>query len=140
MEDYCRSARVECIWKENGNLQTRQVRPAVRQHSKTGEWVWFNHIAFWHVSSLDPEVRKMFLSEFSLDDLAYNTYYGDGSSIDDEVVEEIREAYRQETVAFPWQDGDVLMMDNMLVAHGRHPFTGPRKILVAMGEAGTDSK
>ena len=139
MEDYCRRARVECIWKGNGDLETRQVRPAVRQHPKTGEWVWFNHVAFWHISSLDPEVRKIFLSEFNLNDLPYNTYYGDGSPIDDEVVDEIREAYRQETVAFPWQEGDVLMMDNMLVAHGRNTFSGTRKILVAMGEPGTDS-
>jgi alpha-ketoglutarate-dependent taurine dioxygenase len=82
----------------------------------------------------------MFLSEFSLNDLPYNTYYGDGSPIEDEVVDEIREAYRQETVAFPWQAGDVLMMDNMLVAHGRNPFSGTRKILVAMGEPSSDSK
>jgi alpha-ketoglutarate-dependent taurine dioxygenase len=66
--------------------------------------------------------------------LPYNTYYGDGQPIEDSVVEELREAYRQETVAFPWQPGDILMMDNMLVAHGRNPFTGPRKILVGMGE------
>lgn len=134
MEDYCRRARVECIWKKNGDLETRQVRPAVRRHPQTGEWVWFNHVAFWHNSSLDPEVRKMFLTEFSLDDLPYNTYYGNGEPISDEVAEEIREAYRQETVAFPWLEGDLLMMDNMLVAHGRNPFSGSRKILVAMGE------
>src|SRR5205085_9109434 len=77
MEDYCRGARVECIWKENGDLETRQARPAVRQHPKTGEWVWFNHVAFWHVSSLDADIRKMFFSEFSRDGLPYNTYYGD---------------------------------------------------------------
>jgi hypothetical protein len=26
------------------------------------------------------------------------------------------------------------MFDNMLAAHGRNPFTGARKIVVAMGE------
>jgi hypothetical protein len=26
------------------------------------------------------------------------------------------------------------MLDNMLVAHSRNPFVGPRKIVVAMGE------
>jgi hypothetical protein len=26
------------------------------------------------------------------------------------------------------------MLDNMLVAHARNPYEGPRKILVAMGE------
>ncbi len=134
MEDYCRRSRIECHWKPDGNLRTRQVRPAVRQHPRTGEWVWFNHVAFWHVSSLDPRVREMFLAEFGVDELPYNTYYGDGEPIEDSVVEELRNAYRRETVAFPWQEGDALMLDNMLVAHGRNPFMGRRKILTAMGE------
>jgi alpha-ketoglutarate-dependent taurine dioxygenase len=68
-------------------------------------------------------------------DLPYNTYYGDGSQIEDAVVEEIREAYRQETVYFPWQVGDLLLLDNMLIAHGRNSYTGARRILAAMGEA-----
>ena len=40
----------------------------------------------------------------------------------------------EQAVAFPWERGDILMLDNMLVAHGRKPFTGPRKILVGMAE------
>jgi len=137
LEAYCRGARVECVWKDGDRLQTRQVRPAIATHPTTGDAVWFNHVAFWHVSSLEPQVREAMLALFGEDDLAYNTLYGDGTPIDDGVVAEIREAYRQETVAFPWQHGDVLMLDNMLVAHGRSPFAGPRKILVAMGEGFT---
>jgi hypothetical protein len=49
-------------------------------------------------------------------------------------VEQIYEAYRQEQVAFDWQTGDILMLDNMLCAHGREPFVAPREIAVAMAE------
>ena len=49
-----------------------------------------------------------------------------------EVLDEIRGIYGQVTVAFPWQKGDLLLVDNLLVAHGRNPFSGPRRILVAM--------
>jgi alpha-ketoglutarate-dependent taurine dioxygenase len=110
------------------------VRPAITQHPTTGEKVWFNHVAFWHVSSLPAEVREALLSVFSEDELPYNTYYGDGSPIEDSIVQEIREAYAEETIAFPWQKGDLLMLDNMLVAHGRNPFSGERKVIVAMAE------
>jgi len=134
LEEYCRSARVTCEWKGGDRLRTRQVRPAVRRHPRTGEMVWFNHVAFWHVSSLEPKVREMFLSEFSPEDLPFNTYYGDGTPIEDDVVAELRQAYDDETVAYPWQTGDLLMLDNMLVAHGRQPYIGARKILTAMGE------
>jgi hypothetical protein len=37
-------------------------------------------------------------------------------------------------VSFPWQRGDILMLDNILAAHGRAPYEGPRKILVGMTE------
>ena len=69
---------------------------------------------------------------FREEDLPYNTYYGDGTPIEDSVVAEIREAYRQERLEFPWRAGDILMLDNMLVAHGRNPYSPPRRVLVAM--------
>ena len=134
VEAYCRRSRIECEWKEGGSLRTRQVRPAVAQHPRTGESVWFNHVAFWHVSSLETNVREAMRAIFTEDELPYNTYYGDGTSIEDSVVEEIRAAYREETVEFGWQQGDVLLLDNMLVAHGRNPYRGERRILAAMGD------
>jgi alpha-ketoglutarate-dependent taurine dioxygenase len=134
LEAYCRSARIVWRWKPDDGLQTRQRRPAVAKHPVTGEEVWFNHVAFWHISSLEPELREAMVALFGEENLSYNTYYGDGTPIEDSVVAEIREAYREETRTFAWQPGDILMLDNMLVAHGRNPFVGPRKILVAMGE------
>jgi hypothetical protein len=74
------------------------------------------------------------LAGFSMEDLPNNTYYGDGSPIEPEVMETLREIYRAETIAFPWQKGDVLMLDNMLAAHGRAPFKGARKIVVGMAD------
>ena len=133
VEDYCRTAAVDFEWKDGNRLRTRHVRSPIAVHPITREPVWFNHIAFWHVSSLERDLGQMMRAEFQPEDLPYNTYYGDGSEIEPCVIEELREAYRQETVAFPWQRGDVLMLDNMLTAHGRNPYRGPRKILTAMG-------
>jgi amino acid adenylation domain-containing protein len=134
VEAYCRRSRIECEWKDGGGLRTRQVRPAVARHPRTGESVWFNHVAFWHVSSLEESVREAMLAIFPEDELPYNTYYGDGTVIEDSVVEEIRAAYREETVEFAWERGDVMLLDNMLVAHGRSPYRGERRILAAMGD------
>ena len=76
---------------------------------------------------------------FREEDLPRNVYYGDGSRLEDGVVAEISEVYKQLAVRFQWQPGDVVMLDNMLVAHARDPFEGARKILVAMAEI-TSSK
>lgn len=135
VEDYCRRARISFEWRDQNRLRTSQVRPAVIRHPTTKELSWFNHVAFYHISSLGRELRESLLSQFAESELPFNTYYGDGLPIEESVVEEIREAYREETVEFPWQEGDVLLLDNMLVGHGRKPFSGPRKILVAMGDS-----
>ncbi len=133
VEDYCRKSDIEFEWTGDG-LRTRQVRPAVATHPRTGEWVWFNHATFFHVSTLEPRVRDALLEIFGEEDLPNNTYYGDGSPIEPSVLDELRAAYQEEMVSFRWQQGDVLLLDNMLTAHARQPFAGPRKILTAMSE------
>ncbi len=135
VENYCRSAGIEFEWKDDGkHLRTRQVCQAVATHPKTGEIVWFNQAHLFHVSSLNSEVRQTLLSTVKEEDLPRNAYYGDGSPIEDSVLDEIREIYQQEAVIFPWLEGDVLMLDNMLTAHGRKPFIGSRKVVVGMAE------
>jgi alpha-ketoglutarate-dependent taurine dioxygenase len=37
-------------------------------------------------------------------------------------------------VLFPWQSGDVILLDNMLMAHGRTPFAGSRKVVAGMAQ------
>jgi alpha-ketoglutarate-dependent taurine dioxygenase len=133
IENYFRQSGISWEWKSDDRLRTSQVRHAVTHHPRTGEAVWFNHAVFWHSSSLPTDTREQLLRDFGEDGLPYNTYYGDGTAIDASVIEEIQRVYDNETVAFPWRTGDLLMMDNMLAAHGRRPFEGPRKILVSMG-------
>ncbi len=135
VEAFCLRAGIEFEWRGGDRLRTRQVCQAVARHPRTGEMVWFNQAHLFHVSSLTPEMRDLFLAEFKEEELARNVYYGDGSSIEPSALEAIRQAYRQETVTFPWQSGDILMLDNMLAAHGRTPFAGSRKVIVAMAES-----
>ncbi|HLO87425.1 MAG TPA: TauD/TfdA family dioxygenase [Nostocaceae cyanobacterium] len=134
VEEFCRENSIEFEWKQGNRLRTRSRRQAVATHPKTGETVWFNHAAFFHVSTLDAKIRTALLAEFSAEDLPHNTYYGDGSPIEPETLDTIRAVYQQETVIFPWQSGDILMLDNMLTAHGRMPFIGSRKVVVGMSE------
>jgi alpha-ketoglutarate-dependent taurine dioxygenase len=134
VENYCRTALMDFTWKKGDGLRTRQVFDPIVSHPRTGEAVWFEHTAFFHVSSLEPGLREAFLEEFAEEDLPFNTYYGDGSQIEASALEQIRETYRQTAVRFAWQEQDVLLIDNVLTSHGREPFVGPRKIVVAMTE------
>ena len=134
VEEYCRRNLIEFEWKEGNRLRTRQYRPAVARHPRTGEMVWFNHATFFHVTTLEASIRDSLLASFNEEDLPNNTYYGDGSPIEPSVLDELRQAYVEELVSFRWQEGDVLLLDNMLTAHSRNAFVGPRQILFAMSE------
>jgi alpha-ketoglutarate-dependent taurine dioxygenase len=134
VEQYCQHHGIDWEWKSGDRLRTRQIGQAVAQHPQTREWVWFNHAVFFHVSTLEPILQAAILQEFAEADYPHHTYYGDGSPIESSVLEALRAIYQQETVTFPWQSGDVLLLDNMLTAHGRRPFTGLRRVVVGMAE------
>jgi amino acid adenylation domain-containing protein len=134
VEAYCHQARIKFEWLENNGLKTCKICPAVAKHPKTGNLVFFNQLQLHHVSCLDPGVRQSLLSVFGEDKLPRNVYYGDGTPIEDSVMEEIGAVYRESEISFSWQQGDILMLDNMLTAHGRNAYVGSRKIVVAMGE------
>ena len=104
------------------------------RHPRTGEWVWFNQAHLFHVSNLPEEVRESLLEIVDEEDLPRNVYYGDGSPIEESLLDDIRGVLAEATVSFPWHSGDVLMLDNMLAAHARTPFSGPRKVIVAMAQ------
>jgi hypothetical protein len=111
----------------HGVTRTRADAPAWKEESNYG-----NDRAFER--SDVPEDRDILLSSFSEDELPNNTYYGDGTPIEPAVLDELRGQYTSASVKFRWEHGDVLLVDNMLTAHGRSPYRGPRQILVVMAE------
>jgi alpha-ketoglutarate-dependent taurine dioxygenase len=135
VEEICRRMGIELEWKDGGNrLRTRQVCQAVLEHPRTGDLLWFNQAHLFHASSLPVEMRDTLLATFQEEGLPRNAYYGDGSRIGDEALAEIRRAYAEESVVFPWREGDLLMLDNLRVAHGRRPYAGRRRVVVGMAE------
>jgi len=134
VDAYCGANGITTEWGSGDRLRIRYVRHGVGRHPMTRESVWFNHCALFHSSVLDPEIRAALREEFGEEDLPFNAFFGDGSPIPAAALEEIYRAYRKEMVATPWQQGDVLMLDNMLAAHGREPYSGERRIVVGMAD------
>lgn len=134
VEYFCRAAGIESQWLAEDGLRTRQVCQGVARHPETGEMVWFNQAHLFHVSNLDAATRTLLTDNVASDDLPRSALYGDGSPIDDADLDAVRRVLDQEAVRFPWQRGDVLLLDNMLAAHGREAFSGARRVVVGMNQ------
>jgi alpha-ketoglutarate-dependent taurine dioxygenase len=134
VEAYCRTHGIETAWQPDGTLHTRQRRPAVVRHPVSGRRCWVNQVAFLSEWTLEPEVREFLLDVYGADGLPFTTRYGDGEPLGADVVAEVNAAYDAVTVREPWQDGDLLLVDNIRTAHAREPFTGPREVVVALAD------
>jgi alpha-ketoglutarate-dependent taurine dioxygenase len=132
VENYCSKAGIQVQWNGETHLRTSQVCQAVTEHPVTGERVWFNQAHLFHVSSLEADVRKS-LQSAAAGNEPRNAFFGDGTEIDEAALSHIRAVYENEMLTFSWQRGDVLILDNVLAAHGRKPYRGSRQIVVGMG-------
>jgi len=132
--EFCRAEGIEYEWLDAQTLRTVQVAQGTAHHPATGERLYFNQAHLFHVSSLGPAAARSLIHLFGRDRLPRHACYGDGQEIAECDLGRVREAFRRHAVSFPWQQGDVLLVDNMQVAHGREPYRGERKVLVALLE------
>lgn len=130
-EAHCRAHDVEFKWTDYG-LWTRIVRGGVIEHPVTGARAWFNQADQLHALLPSARVDTTAARELDPDRWPCHATYGDGTEITQEELREIRRVFAEVEVLFPWARSDVLMLDNLITAHGRKPFTGERRILVAM--------
>jgi alpha-ketoglutarate-dependent taurine dioxygenase len=108
-------------WLEDGCLRAMTPRLQAVREVSPGRKTFFNQLiaAFkgWKDSRNDPS-KAITL--------------GDGTPLDRDAV--MLAADLAETLTFdvPWQAGDVALVDNFVVMHGRRTFTGKRKILASL--------
>jgi alpha-ketoglutarate-dependent taurine dioxygenase len=134
VESSCQRRGWRCEWSARETLTVLQPSQAVARNPVTGEWSFFNQIMLHHPHYLSSEERETLEEILGPQGLPRSVSYGDGSPIQTSVLNMIHELYQAESRSFRWREGDVLMLDNMSVAHGRAAFSGPRKIIVGLGD------
>lgn len=134
VEAYCKKKNIEYSWKEDGSLQTQYTAQSVTTHPASGKKLWFNQAHLFNLYSLPDAVQDYMRESLGADNAPRNSYIGDGSEISESDYKIIMSTYDKAKVTFSWKQGDVLWLDNMRFTHGRTPFEGDRKVLVAMSD------
>jgi alpha-ketoglutarate-dependent taurine dioxygenase len=134
VERICANQDMEFQWTGRG-LKTTLHNPGVLTHPITREVCWFNQAVLWHAGFVGAKAQESRLAGTSPGKEAFGCHarYGDGSEIPMSDLRSVHSACEKSEILFSWQAGDLLILDNILAMHGRKPFTGERRVLVAMG-------
>lgn len=120
-------------WRNDGVLSFKEIVQPIKKHPFTEDLCFFSQADQWHPSHLSAEDYQDLLDLVGLENFYHHCTYADGSAIPEAFLADIRQKKEKLLQTFTWQKGDFLMVDNTAVMHGRMPFIGPRKIIVAMG-------
>lgn len=136
---YCEQHEIAYEWLKGDVLRTIQVCQGTALHPVSRQRTFFNQAHLFHNSSVGVDGAKALIEIFGTDRLPRQTFYGDGEEFALEDLTRIRTAFSGASLTFPWQAGDVLLLDNMQFAHGRRPFKGTRKVIAALMESCTEA-
>jgi alpha-ketoglutarate-dependent taurine dioxygenase len=153
IKEKCEAEGQEYEFRKDGSLKLVNSGPAFRAHPQSGKDIWFNHAQVFHPEGPVREAEliakrqgtfrqrafAMMLrnlhrvtSLFLKDELrGTQVTYADGSVIPPSYIRKLQDLIWKHMLFFPWQQGDVLVIDNYRVSHGRMPFYGEREIMVA---------
>jgi alpha-ketoglutarate-dependent taurine dioxygenase len=134
VHEYCLANGIAFALRPGGGFRTTQRRSAVVHHPLTGRRCWFNEAGFLSEWTLQPEVRRYLIQAYGADSLPFTTTFGDGEPISETIVNLINATYDRCLVREPWQSGDLLLVDNIGMAHDRAAFRGARRVLAAMAD------
>jgi alpha-ketoglutarate-dependent taurine dioxygenase len=135
VERSCAESGGTVQWDREEGAKINNVLPAVRRHPETGEMLWFSQVSTFLSSPQSTGLVRWLLYQMAYPNPLRRPFHarlGDGRPITFHQLNLINRAVESATVRFRWRRGDLLLVDNHLVTHGRMPFQGERRILVAI--------
>lgn len=149
VEAICAEQGIEATWLADGSVRLRNSRPAVLEHPETGAKIWFNqahifHHSFWsHILRARRPVAAIVMRAYvawhrllrHVGRYPFDAAFGDGQEIPTRTMEVVRNVLDRHTRRFDWQRGDLVILDNLRIAHARDPFAGERSIMAALGNS-----
>lgn len=139
------------------DLRLSNTQPAILAHPQSKIPVWSSHAAVFNIWGPFIEMTQVLRYRwdwrtaifglivwiltitmkfiYSAEQQAMNSFYGDGVELSYSDIKAISDATWKNYAVYKWQKGDIVAVDNNLVAHGRLPFRGSRKrvVLTAFG-------
>lgn len=150
------SSGLTAEWGPDDSLRLSNAAGVLRVHEETGDVAFSSHIPVFSPHMMYQEfdyiyqrtgelyylVMYMLMWLVSLGYSLFqsrfhhgmNTLYADGAPISAAEFQAVRDVIWKNLVFPAWHMGDVLFIDNQSVSHGRQPYHGKRRVLVAWSQ------
>ena len=131
-------------WLDGDTLQLWQdLLPAIRRHAMTGESLWCNQAHFFAPACMMAwaqeegriaDYEAIARARASNPEMLDGIFFGNGAPVPDDDALHVYRVLREIERPIPLRRGDLLLLDNLILAHGRTAFVGDRSILVALAD------
>jgi len=127
-------------WLDDDELEVHQYVPGIWRHPATNNPVWFNSLNGMYATAKDHGATEP--PHIGDDGLTYSIQtFADGSEIPKEWMENLYSITTELEVPLKPQPGDLILVDNYQVSHGRYPWTeGDRTVLVSMWDTANEKE
>jgi len=132
-EKEARAMGLGAEWLDDGSLSVTYLGPGLFEHPRSGERLWFNQLQTFNLGPHNTEKYDLYERQYGATGrFPFAATLGDGTPITSQQACALAETADRCAVAFPWSSGDLLLIDNYRVAHGRNTFSGLRDVQVAL--------
>jgi len=131
VEAHCAAMAMEAIWNEDGSLTLISEAEPFAHHPATGELCYRSQM---HTNrSFEADDRRAITEALRASQKMRSRHTMlNGEEMPQQDADMVARIFSEITVAWPWHSGDVMILDNLLVSHGRHPYAGTRDVQVAL--------
>lgn len=119
---YGRGKHTTWEWTDDGGLILEHRLPVIRTQPQTGLPTLFTGLAAYYKNAKVNGAGRNITQQL----------YGDGTPIPEEYLARLADLTDEIRVLHKWQQGDVLVYDNVIAQHGREPWEGEQGDRVIM--------
>ncbi|EPS60477.1 hypothetical protein M569_14326 [Genlisea aurea] len=99
-------------WKDDDSVKMIMGPiPAIKYDEKRERKIWFNNIVIFYPDEVT---------------------FGDDTPLPGIAVQDCLKMMEEESVAVPWEKGDVMLVDNLAALHARNPYVPPRSVWASL--------
>jgi alpha-ketoglutarate-dependent taurine dioxygenase len=134
VEAICAERGLEPEWRDNGALTVFNDTQPFVVHPQTGRKLYRSIVHVFTGRRWEGEDAAVY-ERVRQKAHPSGTFLGNGEPLSAADVKTFRALIDARTYSWPWRNGDIMIVDNLQIWHGRNPYEGPREVQVALLDA-----